>query len=94
MTDIGLEGWVKVYFENLKSDATLCLWVTEGNVQEEFHVEWLDAESRGTFWLDNNRTVDVYKRQPMNNPMWLRTPIRYGIRCRQRLTGWKVRGNA
>jgi hypothetical protein len=57
MTDIGLEGWVKVYFENLKSDATLCLWVTEGNVQEEFHVEWLDAESRGTFWLDNNRTV-------------------------------------
>jgi hypothetical protein len=57
MTDIGLEGWVKVYFENLKSDATLCLWVTEGNVQEEFHIEWLDAESRGTFWLDNNRTV-------------------------------------
>jgi len=57
LTDVGLKGWVKVYFEGLKTNMDLCVWVKEGQTQEEFRVEWKDASLKGTTWLNNNREV-------------------------------------
>ena len=55
--DVGLKGWVKVYFEGLKTNAILCLWIVEGQTQEEFRVEWVYATSNGMTWLNNEREV-------------------------------------
>lgn len=57
MTDVGLKGWVKIYFEGLKTNTYLCVWVKECRTQEEFRVEWFDASLIGTTWLNNNREV-------------------------------------
>lgn len=56
-TDVGLKGWVKVYFEGLKTNIDLCVWVKEGQTQEEFKVEWTGAILNGETWLNNNREV-------------------------------------
>ena len=57
MTDIGLEGWVKTYFEGLKTDMDLCVWVKEGRTQEQFRVEWRDATPKGIHWLSDQEVV-------------------------------------
>ncbi|MCZ7591946.1 MAG: thrombospondin type 3 repeat-containing protein [Kiritimatiellae bacterium] len=57
MTDIGLEGWVKTYFEGLKADMDLCVWVKEGRTQEEFRVVWRGATQKGIHWLSEQEVV-------------------------------------
>ena len=57
MTDIGLEGWVKTYFEGLKTDMDLCVWVKEGRTQEQFRVEWRGATQKGIHWFNDYREV-------------------------------------
>ena len=57
MTDVGLKGWVKTYFEGLKTNLDLCAWVKEGQTQEQFRVEWIDATLKGISWLNDNREV-------------------------------------
>ncbi|MCZ7593312.1 MAG: DUF3238 domain-containing protein [Kiritimatiellae bacterium] len=57
MTDIGLEGWVKTYFEGLKADMDLCVWVKEGRTQEEFRVVWRGATEKGIHWLSEQEVV-------------------------------------
>jgi hypothetical protein len=57
LTDVGLNGWVKIYFEGLKTNADLCVWVKECRTQEEFRVEWLDANHKNTTWYNDDREV-------------------------------------
>lgn len=55
LVDVGLSGWVKIYFAGLKADTDLCVWVKECSTQEEFKVEWFDAAHNGTTWLNEGR---------------------------------------
>jgi hypothetical protein len=57
MTDIGLEGWVKIYFEGLKTNLDLCVWVKEGRTQEQFRVEWSGATQKGIRWLNDQEVL-------------------------------------
>ena len=43
LVDVGLNGWVKIYFSGLKTNTCLGVWVKECSTQEEFKVEWFDA---------------------------------------------------
>ena len=57
LVDVGLNGWVKIYFLGLKTNTSLCVWVKECSTQEEFRVEWFDATLNGSVWLNENREV-------------------------------------
>ena len=57
MKDIGLRGWVKIHFEDLKTNLDLCVWVQEGRTQEQFRVEWRGATQKGIHWLGDQEVV-------------------------------------
>lgn len=57
LIDVGLNGWVKIYFSGLKTNTCLGVWVKECSTQEEFKVEWFDATLNGSVWLDGDREV-------------------------------------
>ena len=57
MKDIGLRGWVKIHFEDLKTNLDLCVWVQEGRTQEQFRVEWRGATQKGIHWLSDQEVV-------------------------------------
>lgn len=57
LVDVGLNGWVKIYFSGLKTNTCLGVWVKECSTQEEFKVEWFDATLNGSAWLNENREV-------------------------------------
>ena len=57
LVDVGLNGWVKIYFSGLKTNTCLGVWVKECSTQEEFKVEWIDATLNGSVWLNENREV-------------------------------------
>jgi hypothetical protein len=57
LVDVGLNGWVKIYFAGLKTNTSLCVWVKECSTQEEFRVEWYDATLNDSVWLNEKREV-------------------------------------
>lgn len=58
MQDVGLKGWVNVYFEQLKTSVGLCVMVTEGMTQEQFKVEWHDVTFESApIWLNNQKVL-------------------------------------
>ena len=58
MQDVGLKGWVNVYFEQLKPSVGLCVMVTEGMTQEQFKVVWHDTTQEGVpFWVNEQQVL-------------------------------------
>ena len=58
MQDVGLNGWVKVYFEQLKTSVGLCAIVTEGVVPEPFKVEWHDVIFESApIWINEQKVL-------------------------------------
>lgn len=57
LIDVGLKGWVKVYFEGIKTNLGACVWVVEGQTQEEFQVTWIGASNSSATWFNENREV-------------------------------------
>ena len=71
MTDVGLEGWVKCYFEGLKTNLDLCVWVQEGRTQEQFRVEWRNATLKGIHWLNDQEVVTSASAEANTRPYLL-----------------------
>lgn len=58
MKDVGLNGWVKVYFEQLRTSLGLCAIVTEGVVPEPFKVEWHDVTFESApIWINEQKVL-------------------------------------
>ena len=58
MQDVGLKGWVNVYFEQLKTSLGLCAIVTEGMTQEQFKVEWHDVTFESApIWINEQKVL-------------------------------------
>jgi len=58
ITDVGLNGWVNVYFEQLKTSVGICAMVTEGVTQEQFKVEWFDVVQEGVpLWISDQEVL-------------------------------------
>ena len=55
--DIGLLGSVKVRFTGVKTNQSVCVWIKEGNVAEEFGAEWFDAEPSGSTSLSSQELL-------------------------------------
>ena len=66
LTDVGLEGWVKITFEGLKTNMDLCVRVLEGQAEEEFKVVWENATHLGNYWFNDNREVVTCARAEAN----------------------------
>jgi hypothetical protein len=68
MKDIGLRGWVKIYFEDLKTNLDLCVWVQEGRTQEQFRVEWRGATQKDIHWLSAQEVVTSARAKANTQP--------------------------
>ena len=55
--DIGLLGSVKVRFTGVKTNQSVCVWIKEGNVAEEFGAEWFYAEPSGSTSLSSQELL-------------------------------------